>query len=124
MVEICQLAKVNLRQNIELFHGYSFHVVALKGENKALAEKGFITRRMVIDTLTPMIEVCGGKIHRGLPKDGEEDKVIIIGPDTDCPTAQSLVVRNFRVMKREFIWSSIIRQRVDFSVFYYSQHPV
>lgn len=56
LAESCRLAKVN--ENNGLLQGLSFHIVTAKSTKKN-ADKNSPTR----DTVVPMVEVCGGKIH-------------------------------------------------------------
>lgn len=117
LAETCEKARSNPEGGTELFRKYSFHIVTLKpskGKGKALMQDNrFITKLSATNDLTPMIEVCGGKIHKGEPKDADRDHVIIIGPDAYCETSQAFIERRFHVMKRDFITNSIIHQRVD-----------
>ncbi|KAF8934227.1 hypothetical protein BGZ58_005849 [Dissophora ornata] len=116
LAESCERARMNVRNNVALFRDLSFYFVTVKGKGKSLVEQGYITRETV-SQVKPMIEVCGGKVwaKRRPPQDDEVENVIIIGPDAYCATTQSFIKRNFRVMKREFIWNTILYQDPEYS---------
>ncbi|KAF9196254.1 hypothetical protein BGZ50_001330 [Haplosporangium sp. Z 11] len=120
LADSCQLAQMNRDRNIKLFKDYTFYFVTetskTQKKSQDLINKGFITSAMVTETLTPMVEVCGGKIMRTKPKDSDKgNKTIVIGPDTPCAKTLELVEKGFHVMKREFILSTILKQHLDFS---------
>ncbi|KAG0256675.1 Mediator of DNA damage checkpoint protein 1 [Mortierella polycephala] len=120
LADSCQLAQTNRDRNLKLFKDYTFYFVTetskTQKKSQDLINKGFITSTMVTETLTPMVEVCGGKVVRTKPKDSDKgNRTIVIGPDAPCVKTQKLVEKGFHVMKREFILSTILKQHLDFS---------
>ncbi|KAF9351598.1 hypothetical protein BGX34_000462, partial [Mortierella sp. NVP85] len=107
LAESCRLAKIN--ENNGLLQGLHFHIVTAKSTKKN-GDKNPLTR----ETVAPMIEVCGGKIHKTALKDAEPSKVIIVANE-HCNTTKSLLARNFTIVKVEFFLSVITQQRVDFA---------
>ncbi|KAF9945290.1 hypothetical protein BGZ70_003907 [Mortierella alpina] len=70
---------------------------------------------MVRDTITPMIEVCNGKISKAEPKEADKANVVIIASDVCNEEALAYIKKGFHVMRLEFILSSILRQQLDYT---------
>ncbi len=63
LAESCRRAQERLGRNEPLFQGLVFYFAMQKGKGKQTSKGVVITPAMVRDTITPMIEVCSGKVR-------------------------------------------------------------
>ncbi|KAF9439326.1 hypothetical protein BGZ76_003856 [Entomortierella beljakovae] len=105
-----KMSKSNADKGIEIFKDYTFHI--LKGKKKKGSVEGLTAK--IVEDIGLMVEACGGKVIKAEPK--QSDKCIIIGPDGYSADAQKFAERGYTVMKAEFIMTSIIEQKLDFTM--------
>ncbi|KAG0285313.1 Mediator of DNA damage checkpoint protein 1 [Linnemannia gamsii] len=115
--DVCAKGKSNVKEGILIFATYEFYgVTANNIKNRVgpnYAELGYLSKDTVKDFLEPMIKICGGRMlaRTAKPDPEKKDKTIIIGQTTDdCSVTQAYIAAGFKVMDREFILSSILRQ--------------
>ncbi|KAF9430694.1 hypothetical protein BGZ94_004911 [Podila epigama] len=131
--ETCMIAKDKRAHGIFLFEGLRFFFLVRPGNaSKKLAEQGFLTAAMVKDSLSCIVKECGGTIidQKVGPKQGDEETTVIVGPDLTPVTkshltwtkAQEFLAKGFRVVTKEFILSSILHQKLDYSSAQHSSH--
>ncbi|KAG0333347.1 Mediator of DNA damage checkpoint protein 1, partial [Podila humilis] len=121
----CVIAKDNRALGIYLFSGLQFYFVVKQGASKKILEDGFLNTTLVKESLTPLVDVCGGKVIRKEPKEEDKEITVVIGPeplpsalpDVSWDKTQSLIRRGFKVFTKEFILSTILQQKTDFKLY-------
>lgn len=117
--EACAKGRSNVENGIQIFKSYEFYCVTFAKPKKqtrvgpTLTEQGYLVRDIVKTNVLPMIKVCGGKVlaWSAKPDPTRKETTIIIGQNVeDCPETQMYIAEGFKVMDKEFILSSILRQ--------------
>ncbi|KAF8944553.1 Mediator of DNA damage checkpoint protein 1 [Haplosporangium gracile] len=118
--EVCAKGRINVENGIQIFNNYEFYCVLTKKYNgfngAALTEQGYLVSETVRTNVIPMIKICGGKVlmRPAKPDSTKKERTIVIGQNVeDCSETQKYVAAGFKVMDKEFILSSILRQSPD-----------
>lgn len=111
--DVCAKGRNNVKDGILIFAPYEFYCVSTnKNKNQTATPSSYLSKDAVKNIET-MIKICGGRmLARAARPDPEKmDTTIVIGQNVDdCSDTQAYIAAGFKVMDREFILSSILRQ--------------
>ncbi|KAG9065054.1 hypothetical protein KI688_002375 [Linnemannia hyalina] len=115
--DVCAKGRSNVENGIQIFKNYEFYCVTTTKKQPhgepSLTEHGYLVKDTVRANVLPMIRICGGKVltRSAKPDPTRKETTIIIGQNVeDCSDTQKYIADGFKVMDREFILSSILRQ--------------
>lgn len=124
--DVCAKGRSNVENGIQIFKPYEFYCVTIAKRQPrngpSLTEQGYLLRDIVKTNVLPMIKICGGKVlaWTAKPDPTKKETTIIIGQNVeDCSETQMYIADGFKVMDKEFILSSILRQspELDFETY-------
>ncbi|KAF9538035.1 hypothetical protein EC957_007292 [Mortierella hygrophila] len=115
--DVCAKGRSNVENGVQIFKNYEFYCVTITKKQPhggpSLTENGYLVKDTVRANVLPMIKICGGKVltRSAKPDPTRKETTIIIGQNVeDCAETQKYIADGFKVMDREFILSSILRQ--------------